>query len=119
MDAFHQQGVKVIFHSDGDLSEVLPDLIATGIDGLSPIDVAAGMDLAELRSQFDHLVLCCGLPYHVLAGGTPDEVRQVTAAALRAASPGYLAGSSSEEFSEDMPVESFLAMLETLRSWRP
>lgn len=119
VDAFHQQGVKVIYHSDGDLREVLPDLVASGIDGLTPIDVAAGMDLAELRREYDRLVLSCGLPYHVLAGGTPDEVRRVTEAALRAASPGYIAGSSSEEFSQDMPLENYLAMFETVRSWRP
>jgi hypothetical protein len=120
VDAFHQKGVKVIYHSDGDLTKVLPDLVATGIDGLNPIEVAAGMDLAALRAEFDHrLVLVGGLPYDILVHGTPDEVRRTTEDCLRVASPGYIAGSSTEEFSDDLPLENFLAMLETIRSWRP
>ena len=120
VDAFHQKGVKTIYHSDGDLTKVLPELVATGIDGLNPIEVAGGMDLGVLRAEFGHrLVLVGGLPYDVLSRGRPDEVRQATETCLRLASPGYVAGSSTEEFSDDMPLENYLAMLETIRSWRP
>jgi hypothetical protein len=117
VDTFHQKGVMVIYHSDGNLSRILPDLLETRIDGLNPIETAAGMDLAALRLEFgERLLLAGGLPYDVLANGTPQEVQQVTLQCIRQASPGYIAGSSTEEFSNDMPLKNYLAMLETLRS---
>jgi hypothetical protein len=120
VDAFHQKGVKVVYHSDGDLTQVVPDLVATGIDGLNPIEVAAGMNLAALREEYgDRLVLSGGIPYDILVHGTPAEVCQATEACLRVASPGYIAGSSADEFSNDLPLDNFLSMLETVRAWRP
>jgi uroporphyrinogen decarboxylase len=120
VDAFHQKGVKVIYHSDGNLMSILHDLVATGIDGLNPIEVAAGMDLARLREGLGaRLVLVGGLPYHTLICGRPDEVRRATEECLRVASLGYIIGSSTEEFSNDVPLMNYLAMLETVRAWHP
>lgn len=120
VDTFHQKGIKVIYHSDGNLNSILPEMVATGIDALNPIETAAGMDLGEIRKEYgNRLVLYGGIPYDVLLSGTPDEVRQVTKNCLQIASPGYIAGSSSEEFSNDMPLENFLAMRETIETWKP
>jgi hypothetical protein len=119
VDAFHQKGIKVMYHSDGDLRRILPDLVATGIDGLNPVEVAAGMDLRALREQYPHLVLAGGIPYDVLLNGSREEIKQVTLNCLQTASPGYIAGSSTDEFSDDLPLENFLEMFETVSNWRP
>jgi hypothetical protein len=120
VDAYHQKGIKVLYHSDGNLNPILPDLIATGIDALNPIETAASMELGEIREAFgNHLVLSGGIPYEVLLNGTPEDVRRVTKKCLQAAAPGYIAGSSSDEFSDDMTLENFLAMKETIDTWKP
>ena len=56
--ACHAQGLKVIFHSDGNIMDLIGDLVGAGIDGLNPIEKAAGMDLFGLP----------GTPHHALSG---------------------------------------------------
>lgn len=46
--------LPTFFHSDGDLREVVDDVVEAGFDGLQGIESAAGMDLVELRRQYGH-----------------------------------------------------------------
>jgi hypothetical protein len=96
--AWHEHGFKCLFHSDGQLMEVMDDLVAAGIDGLNPIETVAGMDLAEVKRNYGHkLFLTGGIDMsQLLARGSPEEVREVCRQAIRDASPGYFLGSTTE-----------------------
>lgn len=114
--AWHAHGVACLFHSDGYLMDVLPDLLATGIDGLNPIEVVAGMDLRTLAAQYgDRLFFAGGIDIsQLMARGTPDEVRAACRAAIAAAAPGYFLGSTTE-LDNGSRLENILAMLEVAR----
>ena len=75
--AFHSKGLRVVFHSDGNLMPILPDLVACGIDGLNPIDAMGGMDLGVLKATYgDQLTLIGSIDCsHLLVFGDPEEVR--------------------------------------------
>ncbi|MCC5836008.1 MAG: hypothetical protein JJU20_14875 [Opitutales bacterium] len=47
-DWAHDHGMKLIYHSDGNVNAVVPDYIAAGIDVLHPMESKAGMDLRTL-----------------------------------------------------------------------
>jgi uroporphyrinogen decarboxylase len=116
MGSMHSFGLKVIFHSDGDIAPIVPNLIAAGADALAPIDTAAGMDLAKLKEQYGNRVsFCGGIDIGLINSGTPDEVRQATLQAIQSAGRGggFILGSSSEELYETLPGENILAMWET------
>ena len=49
VDLFHEKGIKIVFHSDGNLMQVLDQIIATEVDGLHPIEPTAEMNLAHVR----------------------------------------------------------------------
>lgn len=78
-----EHGVKVMYHSDGNLDLILDDLInEIGIDGLNPIEIAAGMDLVDLRKKYPRLLLFGGIDVsELLPFGTPgqieDEVQRI------------------------------------------
>lgn len=111
-DAWHEHGVKCLFHSDGYLMEILPDLVATGIDGLNPIEIVAGMDLGEVRREYPGLFLAGGIDIsQLMANGSPEAVRAACEAAVAAAAPGYFMGSTTE-YDNGAKLESFLTMLE-------
>jgi hypothetical protein len=111
--AWHEHGLKCLFHSDGYLMEVMDDLIDTGIDGVNPIETVAGMSLRELRENCGNkLFLAGGIDMsQLLSNGTPDEVREVCRQAIRDAYPGYFMGSTTEA-DNSCKLENLLAMRE-------
>ena len=96
-DAWHEHGLLCLFHSDGYLTEIMDDLVATGIDGLNPIETVAGMDLREVREKYPGLFLAGGIDMsQLLSNGTPEQVREVCRQAIRDVGPGFLMGSTTE-----------------------
>ncbi len=111
-DAYHEHGIYCLFHSDGYLMEILPDLIAAGIDGLNPIETVAGMDIGEVyRLYGDKLFLTGGIDMsQLLSHGTPEEVRAVCRQAVIDAPRGYFMGSTTE-IDNSSRLENVLAMI--------
>jgi hypothetical protein len=111
-DAWHEHGIKCLYHSDGYLMDVLDDLVATGIDGLNPIETVAGMDLKEVRLRYPKLFLAGGIDMsQLLSNGTPEEVKTVCRQAIRDAYPGYFMGSTTEA-DNSCKTENLVAMYE-------
>ncbi len=118
IEPLHAAGIKVIFHSDGYLMEIMDDLVDAGIDGLNPIEPLAGMDIALLKKRYGrNLVLVGNVDCsQVLPLGTVEDVIRATKQCIRDASPGggHFIGSSSEVV-PSTPVENILAFYETCR----
>jgi len=110
-DQCHQHGLKVIFHSDGYIMDILPGLVDAGIDGLNPIEKAAGMDIYDIRKQYPNLILAGGVDVtHLLPFGTPDEVRRETRRMINeTGAEGRLLIGSSTEVGNDVPLANYLA----------
>jgi len=116
VETYHQAGVRIVFHSDGDIRSILHDLLATGIDGLNPIDTSAGMSLAQTRKAVGRdLLLVGGLDHRILLGGTTHDVRRHVKEqmAIMRGSPWWV-GSSTEELDDGIPLENIVALLETI-----
>jgi len=111
-------GIKVIFHSDGYLMDILDDMIDAGIDGLNPIEPLAGMDIGLLKKEYGkRLVLVGGVDCsQLLPLGSVEDVVRGTKEVLRLAGHGggLFIGSSSE-IVPSTPVENILAFYETCR----
>ena len=112
-------GIKVIWHSDGDISSVLDDAIASGIDGIDPLDAgASSMDLAAIRQRYPRLILVGGIGRdHILRFGTPEEVRAEVRRCLSAAGPhgGYIVQCADGQIAPDCPLENVMAYLDEAR----
>lgn len=113
-------GLKVIFHSDGYVMEILDDMLDAGIDGLNPIEPIAGMDIAYLKKRYGKNLVFAGNVdcSQVLPLGSVDDVINATKQCLRDAGHGggLLIGSSSE-IVPCTPVENILAFYETCRTY--
>lgn len=96
-------GVPVFFHSDGNLTALLNDLVKTGFDGLQCLEKGAGMDLSELKRTYgSKLCFMGGVDVELLSGETDGElIRGAVAGALREGAPGggYIFGTNSGLFS--------------------
>ena len=58
----HDHGVYAQLHSCGDIMTLLPDIVATGVDALNPLEVKAGMDVFDIKQRYgDRLTLHGGI----------------------------------------------------------
>ena len=74
----HKHGAVVAMHSCGDIHEIIPDLIETGIEVLNPIQVsAANMEPAVLKREYGKdLIFFGAIDYNqILNHGTEEVVR--------------------------------------------
>jgi len=71
LDLAHAKGIDLTWYdSDGDLRLLLPDYMSIGINGVSPCEVAAGMDPVALRKTFGKgLRLIGGFDKRIVAKG--------------------------------------------------
>lgn len=74
-EAVRETGIAWIYHSDGDLSAVLPDLVEMGIAGFNPIEPQC-MDIAAVRDEFPELVLVGNVDVDFLSRGSAERVRE-------------------------------------------
>lgn len=111
-------GIKVIFHSDGNVTDILDDMIEAGISGLNPIEPLAGMDIGWLKRRYGKELILVGNVdcSQVLPLGTVAEVVAAAQECLRQAAPGggHFIGSSSE-ITPSTPLENVLAFYEACR----
>jgi uroporphyrinogen decarboxylase len=110
----HREGVKLMFHSCGAVREVIPELIACGVDILNPLQPAAkGMEPEGLKRDFGKDIAFHGgvdIQY-LLPQGTPDavfaEARRV--ARILCDQGGYIL-SPSHNLQLDTSTENIRAM---------
>lgn len=48
----HDHGIVAELHSCGDIMTLLPDIVTTGVDGLNPLEVKAGMDVRKIKAEY-------------------------------------------------------------------
>jgi uroporphyrinogen decarboxylase len=117
-----EPGIRVFFHSCGNVREFLPDFIGMGIDILNPVHVAArGMDPVALKRDFGKDIVFWGggidtqtlLPF-----GTPEAVRQGVRRNIEALAPGGgFVFNTVHNIQADVPPQNIVAMVEALHRY--
>jgi len=110
----HEKGVGFIFHSDGDCTEAMEDLIDCGFHGFNPIQPNA-MDIVEVKRRWGKKLCLIGNINldSTLTLGTPDDVRAEVYERIRTIGPGggYMV-SSSNSITDYVPVANMRALLD-------
>jgi uroporphyrinogen decarboxylase len=117
---FHEAGLPVIKHTDGNIRPLLDMILETGIECLDPIDPVAGMDIGEMKSRYgDRIALKGNVDCaHTLTFGTERQIVEETQAVIRkAASGGGLILSSSNSIHSAVKPGNYLAMWNAIRMY--
>ncbi len=121
-DLIHSYGLKVFYHSDGSMSDLLPGLIEAGIDVLNPIQhICPGMEMDALKRNYgDRLIFHGGVDNQgALPFGSVQDVEQETLDCLHtlgADGQGYIA-CSCHNVQPGTPVENILTMIRTVQQY--
>lgn len=116
---YKDAGIKVMYHSCGNITAILPDLIEAGVDILEPVQPC--MDFEFLKREYGkYLVFMGGIDTQfVLPYASPDEVRAHVRQVVRTLGRdgGYIIA-PSQEIMNDVPIENIVAMIQTIREER-
>jgi uroporphyrinogen decarboxylase len=119
-DCARSVGMPVVFHSDGNVTPFLDDLIAAGISGLDPLESTAGMDLTRMkRDHGDRICLLGNVDNkRVLTEGTPEAVEQTVKACIQAAGAGggYVV-MSDNSWHAGVRIENAREQVRAARAW--
>ena len=107
------KNVPIIFHSDGNITSLLDDIVKLGVDGVHPLEKHAGVDIGEVKRKYrDHLCLMGNIDTnYTLPYGTPQEVEEEVRKLIEIAAPGGgFILRASNLLTSDIPKVNVLAM---------
>lgn len=115
-----KKGAYVINHTDGNIYQILDDIVSTGVDGIHSFEPQAGMNLKVVKEKYGDKVCLLGNVdvSYTLPFGTPEEVMNEVKECIRAAAPGggYIL-SSSNTLIKGFPIENIYTMYETAQKY--
>jgi uroporphyrinogen decarboxylase len=113
-DVCRDRGIGWIFHSDGDCTDVLDDLIECGFHAFNPVQPKC-MDIVEVKKRWgDKLCLIGNLNLDsTLTLGSPEDVRAEVYERIRTIAPGggYMVASSNS-ITDYVPLENMKALID-------
>lgn len=111
--------LPVIYHCDGVMWDVLPDIVDCGFAAIQPVEPKA-MDIAEVKRQYgNHLCLIGNIDLGgCLTMGTPDQVEAEVHQRIREVGQGggYMVGSSNS-ITSYVPLANYRALIEAAFKW--
>lgn len=114
--------VKVLLHSCGSITDLLPDMIEAGLDAVNPVQTnCKRMEPERLKSEFKGQITFWGggcNTQQTLPTGTPEEVRTNVLRNLDILAPGggYVF-QQIHNIQADVPPENIVAMFDAIAEW--
>ena len=111
--------VMIMYHCDGAIAPILPDLIEIGLDVFNPVQPGVpGHDPAELKAQFGSELSFWGAidQQQLLPNGTPEEIEADVKSKIEAlgAEGGYMVA-PAHILQRDTPVENVEAFIAAVK----
>lgn len=111
-----QKNLTVMIHSDGDITEIIPDLIQLGVQILNPIQPEC-MDILWLKREYGRQICFNGgiSSQYTIPRGTPRQIRKEIIACIKylGKDGGYIIG-PTKSLNPDVPLDNCLAVLTTI-----
>jgi uroporphyrinogen decarboxylase len=116
----HKRGGRTMFHTDGDITELVPHYIDIGLDLLQGLEPVAGVDIVKLNEQYGDKISWNGNidVSRLLWSGTPAEVRAECERVIKAvAITNNLVFGPSTDIMAWHPIENIVTLYETARAF--
>jgi len=110
----------IFYHTCGNITDAVPDLIEAGFEAINPVQVSAIPDPAGLKAKYGDKVSFWGAidSQHVLPHGTVEDVREEVRLRIRQLGHGggYIAA-GVHNLNPDVPPQNIIAMSEAVREY--
>ncbi len=119
VEAVHAQGWKFVLHSDGAVSEIVPDIAAMGVDVLNPVQPEC-VDLRRLKEQWGTDLAFWGgygTQGSLVFGSAGQVRREVDEVCATLGEGGGFILSPGLGLHDEVPLDNAVAFVEQARIW--
>ncbi len=115
----HNPHVKVMLHSDGAITKLIPEFISLGVDVIHPLEPLPVMDLATIKQQFGaQISFLGGIDIsHAMPGKREDVIAETKLRLSQLAAGGGYILAPSNHLQADVPAENVITLYETAREF--
>jgi uroporphyrinogen decarboxylase len=113
-----KRGGWCLKHTDGDIRKIIGLIVASGIDGLGPLEPEGHMVLSEVKRDFPSITVMGNVSCDLLGRGSPEEVAEsVRSLIAETAAGGRYILSSGNSIAFSTKPENLASMLEAARRY--
>jgi len=112
-------GLPVIYHTDGDLTQIMDDIIDCHVDAIHPIEPKA-MDIAKVKERWGHKLALIGnidLGYTLTLGSVEDVAKEVKEKIRKIAPDGGYAVGTSNTVTHYVKLDNYRAMINATKKF--
>jgi uroporphyrinogen decarboxylase len=108
---------KIMLHSDGAITKLIPDLIDLGVDVLHPLEPLPATDIPAVKASFgERVTFLGGIDIsQAMRGSTADVVAEVQRRILQLGTGGGYILAPSNHLQADVPPENVVTLFKTAR----
>jgi len=115
VDWAHKKGIYTRLHSCGDVRTLLPDIVATGVDALNPLEVKAGMDALAIKQEYGDKLLLHGGVNAVLWEDKERIIAEIERLVPALKENGGYIFASDHSIPNSVSFENFRTIIETVK----
>jgi uroporphyrinogen decarboxylase len=107
-----------MLHSDGAIANLLPDIIALGVDVIHPLEPLPAMDLADIKEKYGQQVSFLGGIdiSHAMPGSRENVIGETKRRIAQLARGGGYILAPSNHLQADVPAENVVTLFETAKA---
>lgn len=115
----YRSDLKVMFHSDGAITRLIPDLVEIGVDVLHPLEPLPAMDLEAIKAAYgDRVTFLGGVDIaRAMTGSTEDVRNEVCRRITQLAKGGGYILAPANHLQADVPAENVVALYRYAREY--
>jgi uroporphyrinogen decarboxylase len=111
----HNPNAKIMLHSDGAITKLLPDIIALGMDVIHPLEPLHASNIPAIKEQFgNQLTFLGGIDIsHAMPGRREDVIAETKLRISQLAKGGGYILAPSNHLQADVSAENVITLFET------
>lgn len=115
----HNPNMKIMLHSDGAITKLLPDILSLGVDVIHPLEPLPATDIPVVKEQFGKQVSFLGGIdiSHAMPGTREDVIAEAKRRISQLASGGGYILAPSNHLQADVSPENVVTLFETARQF--
>ncbi len=118
VEVCHENGLPVIYHGCGNVSDIFGDFIEVGVDAYNPLEAKAGLDVVELRRKYGHHIAFCGnMDVMAWAQASQEELKRIVLTKLNAARGGGYIFQSDHSVPSNVSGHSYDYVVKLVRDY--